>query len=157
MTLGQFTEPKLLIPHLLSNQQDGVIQELTQRLESTERIQNAPAFLEAVLKRESQVPTFIEDGVAIPHVRSGAVGKLSVAVGLSAPGIPWGRDNRCIAKVVFLFAVPLTEAQAYLSLLSGLSALTRNEMAFAAFRRATQPAEMLGVLNTIPLMPMPAT
>jgi hypothetical protein len=35
MTLAQFTGPKLLIPRLLSDRQEGAIQELTKRLEAT--------------------------------------------------------------------------------------------------------------------------
>jgi PTS system fructose-specific IIA component len=154
MTLGQFTEPKLLIPRLLSDRQDGAIQELSKRLEATQRIQNAPAFLEAVLKRENELPTFVGEGVAVPHMRGAAVDKLSVAVGLSAPGIPWGWDKRRVAKVIFLFAVPLTHAQPYLSLLSVLSSLIYDEIAFPALKRAAQPEEMIEVLNAIRLVRM---
>lgn len=62
MTLGQFTEPRLLIPRLLSDRQDGAIQELAKRLEATGRIQNASAFLEAVLKRENELPNVCRRG-----------------------------------------------------------------------------------------------
>jgi fructose PTS system EIIBC or EIIC component len=152
MTLGQFTEPKLLIPRVLSDRQEGVIRELAKRLETSGRIENAPAFLEAVLTRETEMPTFI-DGVALPHARGGAVQTLSFAVGLSAAGIPWGEDNRRITHAVFLFAVPLSEAQTYLSLLSGLSHLMRDERAFTALKEAVQPEEMLHVLNQVPALP----
>ena len=150
MTLGQFTEPKLLIPRLLSDRQEGAIQELAALLEITARIQNAPAFVQAVLKRESEFPTFVAKGVAVPHLRGEMAQKLSLALGLSSVGIPWG-PNKLMASVVFLFAIPSTEAQAYLSLLSGLSSLVREAGAFDALGQATQPEEMLKVLNTISL------
>jgi mannitol/fructose-specific phosphotransferase system IIA component (Ntr-type) len=150
MTVGQFAEPKLLIPRLLSDQQPRAIEELTLCLETADRIQDAPAFLEAVLNRELDMPTFIE-GVALPHARSAAVNRLSVAVGLCPAGIAWGRDRRRIAKVVFLFAVPLTEAGGYMSLLSGISRFIRDPAAFAAFQRATEPEEMLTMLNAVQL------
>jgi mannitol/fructose-specific phosphotransferase system IIA component (Ntr-type) len=155
MTLGQFTETKLLVPRLLSDRQADAIQELTKRLEGTGRIGNAPAFVEAVLKREVEMPTFI-DGVAVPHVRGGAVSKLSVAVGTCDAGILWGRDGRHVAQIVFLFAVPLTETNTYLSLLSGVSSLIQDEMAFSALKRATQPEEMHSVLNAIHLIQITA-
>jgi mannitol/fructose-specific phosphotransferase system IIA component (Ntr-type) len=155
MTLGQFTEAKLLIPHLLSDRQDAAIQELTRRLEAARRIENASAFLETALKREMEMPTFI-DGVAVPHVRGEAVRQLSVAIGLRAAGIPWGRSGRHLAKTVFLFAVPLTETSRYLSLLSGMSSLIQDEMAFTALKRATQPEEMHSVLNAVRLVRMTA-
>ena len=148
MNLGQFTEPKLLIPRLLSDRQEGAIMELTRRLETTGRIKNTPAFVEAVLKHEAELPTFI-DGVAVPHVRGGAVQRLSMATGLSTDGISWGTGKRCVAHAVFLFAVPLTDAQTYVSVLSGLSSLIQNEPALVALMRATQPEEMLNVLRTV--------
>lgn len=156
MTLGQFTETKLLVPRLVSGHQDGAIHELTRRLEATGRITNAPAFLEAVLKRERELPTFVGDGVAVPHVRGGAVAKLSMAVGLAAAGIPWGSSQRHDARMVVLFAVPLLEAQTYLTLLSGLSSLIQDETALAAVQRARQPDEMLSVFNATHLVETPA-
>jgi 2-O-A-mannosyl-D-glycerate-specific PTS system IIC component len=90
MTLGQFTELKLLVPRLLSDQQDVAIRELVRRLEATARIQGATAFLEAALKCESHSPTFVGEGVAVPQVRGAAVQRLSLAIGLSSGGIPWG-------------------------------------------------------------------
>ena len=148
MNLSQFTETKLLVPRLLSDQRDGAIQELAKRLETTERIARAPAFLDAVLKREAELPTFIE-GVAVPHARGGAVRKLSIAVGLSADGIAWGLERRQIAHAIFLCAVPLTDARQYVSLLSGLSCLVQDQELFAALMRSTQPEEMIKVLAAV--------
>lgn len=149
MNLGQFTELKLLIPRLLSDRQEEAIRELTKRLEASDRIQNATAFIEAVLKREAELPAFI-DGVALPHARGAAVQRLSMAVGLSTVGIPWaGNKRRGTAHAVFLFAVPLTETQAYLLLLSGLSGLIQDKPALASLMRAVRPEEMLNVLKTV--------
>jgi mannitol/fructose-specific phosphotransferase system IIA component (Ntr-type) len=147
MTFGQFTEPDLLVPKLAGDGQEAALRELTRRLESTGRIQNAPAFLTAALARESQQPIFVGPGVVVPHVRSSDALKLSMAVGLAGEGVPWGRHG--IAKVIFLFAVPSKEAGTYLLLLSGLSRLMRDEAAFAALKKGTQPGEMWRVLDEI--------
>lgn len=152
MTLGKFRERKLLVPRLLSRRRDGAIYELTQRLQTTGRICNASAFVEAVLKRELALPTFAGEGLAVAHVRGGAVRELSVAVGLFGKGLPWVRNGQRPAHVVFLCAVPLTEAASYLALLSGLAGLISDEVAFAAVKRATHPEEMLSVLQAAPLL-----
>lgn len=149
MTFGQFSEPALLAPKLPDGGQEGAVRELTRRLESAGRIQNAAKFLEAALAREMQHPTFVGRDVVVPHVRSGDVLRLSVAVGLAGEGIRWGKHET--ARVVFLFAVPLNEAGKYLLLLSGLSRLTQNRTAFAALQQAVQPEEMWRVLNEIRL------
>ena len=84
-------------------------------------------------------------------IRDGKVerDKLPVAVGLAGEGVPWGRQET--ANVIFLFAVPLSEAGKYLLLLSGLSRLMQNEAALAALQAGTQPEEMWRVLNEIRL------
>jgi mannitol/fructose-specific phosphotransferase system IIA component (Ntr-type) len=149
MTFGQFSEPALLAPSLPGGGRDAALRELTRRLESTGRIQNAAKFLEAALAREIQQPLSVGKGVVVPHVRSGDVLRLSVAVGLAGEGVPWGKHGT--ARIVFLFAVPLSEAGKYLLLLSALSRLMQNEAAFAALQQGTQPEEMWRVLNEISL------
>lgn len=149
LTLGQFTEARLLVPRLLNTGQEGVIQELAKRLETTGRIPSATAFVEAVTGRELDCPTFVGDRVAVPHGRGGAVRALSLAVGLSADGIPWGRDHRRNAHIVFLFAIPLPEAARYLALLSGLSCLLHDVRMFAALKGSRQPEQMLQVLDAV--------
>jgi mannitol/fructose-specific phosphotransferase system IIA component (Ntr-type) len=148
-TFGQFTEPDLLVPTLTGDGQEGVIGELSRRLEATGRIRNGAAFLEAALAREKQQPMFVGKGVVVPHVRGSDVLRLSVAVGLAGAGVPWGRQE--MARIICLFAVPLTEAGAYLLLLSGLSRLMQNEAAFKALQQGTQPEEIWRVLNEIRL------
>ncbi len=152
VTLGQFTEAGLLVPRLLHPQQEPALEELTQRLEMTGRVEDAAGFLEAVVARERELPTFAGDGVAVPHMRGGGVRQLSMAVGLSEAGIPWGPDARHTVHVVFLFAVPLSEGALYLSLLSGLSSLIRDEVAFPALKAAAEPEAMWKVLDAVRLI-----
>jgi|SRR5581483_265319 PTS system fructose-specific IIC component/PTS system nitrogen regulatory IIA component len=151
MTLGQFTEPRLLIPRLLADRPDQAVRELAARLESCDRIGSARRFADVILAGEDRAPSLAARSVAVPHARGGDVQKLSVAVGIAPQGIFWDRNSGEIVNAVFLFAVPLIEAGRYLSLLSGLSALIHDEMAFSALTRATQPEEMLEVLRQVRL------
>lgn len=148
MNLGQFTERKLLVPRLLSEWRDSAISELSRRLESTQRVENAAAFTHAVLDHESLVTT-ISNQVAFPLARGRAVRELSFAVGLSQTGVRWGTGKTPLVHAVVLFAVPLLEGQRYLSLVLTFSSLVRDEMAFTALRRCAQPEEMLTVLNHV--------
>jgi mannitol/fructose-specific phosphotransferase system IIA component (Ntr-type) len=146
MTLADLTEPKLLVPRLLSQQPAGAIQELTRRLESTGRIGNASGFAEAVLNRESQWPTLLEQGIALPHARGSAVQTLSLAVGHSPAGLPWGPERRPVS-LLFLFAVPVAETQGYLAALSALAHLLNDPAALEEFTTARQPEAMRAVLE----------
>jgi fructose PTS system EIIBC or EIIC component len=146
MTLAELTEPKLLVPRLLSHHQAGAIQELTRRLESAGRIGNAAGFADAILKREAELPTLLEQGIALPHARGSAVRMISLAVGRSDAGIPWGPERRPV-HLLFLFAVPLTETQGYLAALSAVSRFLSDAPAFAEFSSARQPEMMWRVLQ----------
>lgn len=148
MNLGQFTEPKLLVPRLLSEWRESAISELSQRLESAQRIENATAFTHAVLDHESLVSA-VFDAVAFPLARGRAVKELSFALGLLPQGIRWGVGRTPVVHTVILFAVPLSEGQRYLSLVLTFSSFLKDEMAFSALRRCTQPEEMLTVLNHV--------
>ncbi len=150
MTLADFTEPRLLVPRLLSANQNGAIMELSKRLHRAGCIEDAEAFCRAVLERESLLHPVVEQGLAFPHARGRAVHRLSFAVGLSEAGLRWDSAKGMIVHAVVLLAVPLSEAQLYLALLGTLSRFTQDETAFASFKQSAQPEEMLAVLNSFP-------
>lgn len=151
MTLADFTEPRLLVPRLLSANQNGAIMELSKRLHRAGRVEDAEAFCQAVLERESLLHPVVEQGLAFPHARGRAVHRLSFAVGLSGTGLRWDSAKGSIVHAVVLLAVPLAEAQLYLALLGTLSRFTLDGTAFACFKESAQPEEMLAVLNSFSL------
>jgi mannitol/fructose-specific phosphotransferase system IIA component (Ntr-type) len=146
MTLGQFTEQGLLIPRLRGDRQEDVLRELAERLEVSGRLVDPSGFIEAVLKREGDAPTFIGNGLAIPHVREAGSHQLSFAAGLSRDGVPWGPN---IATVVCLFAVPSRDDGSYLWVIASLGKFIFDKKAFSVFRDAKHPEDMLDVLNKV--------
>ena len=154
MTLAQFTDARLLVPRLLSADQFGAIRELAKRLQKADRIDDAHAFFESVLEREYMLQTTPELGVAFPHARGRGVNSLAYAVGLSADGVTWGPAKSARVQIIFLFAVPISEAQRYLTLLSGLSRFAQDDQARDALLACTQPQQMLQLLDAfVPAAP----
>jgi PTS system fructose-specific IIC component len=147
MNLGEFTESKLLIPKLLSDRPDSAASELTRRLEATGRIGSASGFLEAVLRREEEMPLLVGENAAIMHARGGDVKSLSLAMGHSSSGIRWGANGQAYVRVVILFSVPVAETARYLALLAGACKLIQDENAFNEILNATQPEAMLEALG----------
>lgn len=148
MTLGEFTEPRLLVPRLLSDRQKDVIAELAKRLESAKRIEHAAGFAQALMAHESLAAAVL-DGVAFPHARGRAVKELSFAIGLSQEGVRWGGERGQLIHTLVLFAVPLSEGQRYLSLVLAFASFLKDDRAFSALRCCVQPEEMLGVLKQV--------
>jgi mannitol/fructose-specific phosphotransferase system IIA component (Ntr-type) len=153
MTLAQFTEPKLLVPRLLSNHRESAIIELSRRLESAGRIENADSFVDAAMDHES-IASAVFDGVTFPLARGRAVKELSFAAGLSRQGIRWGAGRSPVVHTVVLFAVPLAEGQTYLSLVMTFSSFMKDETAFSALRRCVRPEAMLNVLEQVRVVRM---
>jgi len=148
MTLAQFTEPTLLVPHLLSEQRDAAIVELSQRLGNARRIEDASVFANAVMEHEA-LASAVFDGVAFPLARGRVVKALSFCVGLSHRRLRWGGGKGPAVHTVVLFAVPWAEDETYLSLVLSFSNFLKDAMALAAFRRCAQPEEMLAILNGV--------
>lgn len=151
-SLGSLTEPRLLVPRLSSGRPEAAIEELAQRLEAVGRIPKSTAFAEIVIRRELDLPTFVGEGVVVPHGRGAAVKALTLAVGLSDSGIPWGREGHLRAHCVFLSAIPPTGASRFLALLSALSGLIRDDAALSALKAAARPEDMLRVLSGVKLV-----
>jgi len=144
--LSQFTEARLLVPRLLSDSPRGTISELAQRMAAVRRVPDQDAFVEAVLRRESEIPAVIGD-IAIPHARGGAIEEFSFALGLTARGIAWG--DSAVVHAVALFAIPLVETNAYLGVVAAFSRLQQDVSTFDMFKASSQPEQMLAFLSQI--------
>ncbi len=147
-TLAQFTEAGLLIPCLAGNHRESIIAELCQGLKQSRRIDDLETFRRAVMEHDEMAPA-IFDGVAFPLAHKGAFKELSFAIGLSPQPVPWGAPPALLVHTVVLFAVPLSEAKRYLSLVLAFSNFLKDAATFATLRASTRPEEMLEVLRRI--------
>jgi mannitol/fructose-specific phosphotransferase system IIA component (Ntr-type) len=145
MTLGDFTETSLLIPHLLGEDQAGVINALSHRLQGAGRIEDSLAFFQAVLQRDYLATSAAGNGVAFPHARLRGIERLTFAVGLSDAGIRW-QDGSPV-RAVFLIAVPPADVQLYLALVAGLARLARAANRLNTLTTCAMPEDVLRVLN----------
>jgi len=145
MTVGDFTEPSLLIPRLLGADQASAIHVLSGLLQNAGRVEDSLAFFQAVLQRDYLASSATGNGVAFPHARTRGIERLSVALGLSEVGVRW-RDGLPV-HAVFLIAVPPADTQLYLALLSALARLARTKSFVEALMACAQPEQILCVLN----------
>lgn len=99
---------------------EAVIDELALLLASKNRLAGKAEYVAKVLERESLFSTAVGSGVAIPHGKSAAVVRTSIAVGRLKRPIQWSEGED--VQVVFLLAVPEIEARdTHLRILAQLS------------------------------------
>lgn len=102
--------------------QDGIITELVQRLAKSKAITNAADFEAAIYAREKESTTGIGMGIAIPHGKSAAVVKPTLAFARSSAGVDWQSLDSEPARLIFMIAVPEnSQGDMHLKILQRLS------------------------------------
>ena len=126
--LSKIISKDLLIVDSVSKSKQEVLLELAKLLEKKEYITNAVNFLDDVYLRESEGITGIGNGIAIPHGKSKAVKKTTVAIAVLKNEIDWETLDEKGVKVVILFAVQDTDATTtHILLLQQVAILLAND------------------------------
>lgn len=157
MTLAEFTSSGLVVPHLRGGEAASVIKELAQRLSAENRVPDVLHFYQSVLNREFMVSTDMEAGLAFPHARVVGLKNLAFALGRGAEPLRWGAHAAPSVRLVFLLAVPATDATQYLLLMSGLARLARDAALLARMLAARDTFQMLEVLQQVTLRTCPSS
>lgn len=103
-----------------TNKRDALA-ELSEILLEAGKVTDGEAFLESVLERERLDTTGFGGGFAIPHGKSPVVRQACVAFGRSRAGIEWGSLDDKPVHCIFLLAVPASESEEHLNILSSLA------------------------------------
>lgn len=102
MKLSSYLLPTGIIPRLAAGDKRAAIEELLELLVRSGAISNRETALADILAREAKMSTGMEQGLAIPHAKSHAVRKLTVALGISPQGIEFQSLDGSPAQVIFL-------------------------------------------------------
>jgi nitrogen PTS system EIIA component len=106
---------------------DALFLDLLRLLAYQRGIGNVDEAYRAVLARESDLPTIVAPGMALPHARLEAIHDLVVGVATSKEGIaydPRRPDNR--VKLIVLILAPKAAPGAYLQAISSLARITQD-------------------------------
>ncbi|MED1741210.1 PTS fructose transporter subunit IIABC [Bacillus swezeyi] len=120
--LTDIIDTELIEPTLTGETRDDIIDELIQKLSRTDVLHSESEFKQAIMNREQEGTTAIGMNIAIPHGKSAAVKKPSVAFGIKRAGVDWNSLDGSKAKLIFMIAVPKeSEGNQHLKLLQMLS------------------------------------
>ena len=85
------------------------------------RVDDRQAALDALMEREQETTTGVGMGIGIPHAKTGAVDRPSLAFTRSESGVDFGSMDGEPATLVFLILVPEAGGEDHLQILSSLS------------------------------------
>ncbi len=148
-TLADFTRPELIAPEVRAQDTAGVLGELSQLLQREGCMPDLLPFYHTALNQELLSSSALDCGIAFPHGRLSGVRHLQFAFGRLAQPITWGTGKSWPVQLVFLLAVPATDAAMYLHLLASIAKLGHQPTVLAGLRAADTPGKILSLLGQI--------
>ncbi len=118
--LADYLDPASITTDLSGRSCQEAIDQLLDLLAAAGKLADPPAARAAVLQRERDMPTGLENHVALPHGRTDSVDQLICAVGLHRAGLDFGAVDNKPAHVVVLVLAPNHGEDPYLQFLGAM-------------------------------------
>ena len=112
------------------------------------KIADVEKYRKGVFAREEEGTTGIGMGIAIPHCKSDAVTKASLAAMVVKDGVEFESLDGTPAKIIFLIAAPNTEDNVHLQVLSKLSVMLMDEQFTNSLINAGSVDEFLNIIDS---------
>jgi mannitol/fructose-specific phosphotransferase system IIA component (Ntr-type) len=149
VSLADYTRPALIVPRLREGDTAGIVSELSQVLHHEGAVSDVLPFYQAALNEELLTNSALDCGLAFPHARLSGVKRLQFALGRTLKPIVWGAKSSWPVQLIFLLAVPATDAADYLQLLASLARLGQQPEVLAQLRAAENAEAILTMLGNI--------
>ncbi|MCX5771702.1 MAG: cation:proton antiporter [Candidatus Hydrogenedentes bacterium] len=134
--VSDFLAPDLVIDNLAGRTRERAIGTLCTLASSQAAVAPGEDVCEAVLARERQLGTAMEEGVAIPHARLRTLERPVIAFGRSISGIDWNSPDAEPARFIFLILTPEKRGDVQVQIIGAIA----RAMSSARVRDALQAA-----------------
>ena len=125
---------------------EGVLRGLASSIGSEAGPESVESLLEAIDRREAQGSTFLNEGVAFPHVRIEGLAAPFMALGLPREGVSDVATDKPI-EIVFLILTPAETPDAQIQLLGLASRAAQNRYLIQSLRSVRTPDEALKAIR----------
>ena len=146
--ITDYMSEDLISLKLKSKNKDDVLMELADLIAVSPDVHNEENVIyKALIEREKLGSTGIGKGVAIPHAKTDAADRFTIAFGISKDKIDFkSLDNESV-NIFFVFASPMKDSQVYLKVLARISRLIREEEFRNELLACKTPAEVIECIN----------
>jgi PTS system nitrogen regulatory IIA component len=149
MKIVDFVGPELIVPQLQAHEKSAVIRELADHLAAhvtgPQRI-DREVLAKVLLERERLASTAIGEGVAIPHGKLDAVGKLVACVGRAPEGVDFDSMDGRPTHLFFVLVAPENSTGVHLKALARISRLFKDPEFRTRLMQATDAQEIFKVI-----------
>lgn len=133
--------------NLKANSKMEVLDQLVDVLYDAGRLNDKELYKEEILKRESLSSTGIGEGIGIPHGKTSAVKKASLALGIFRDGVDFDSLDGAPVNIVFMIAAPEGANNEHLETLSRLSVLLMNPEFKEGLLSSKAPEDVFSLLD----------
>ena len=146
--ITDYMSEDLISLKLKSKNKDDVLMELADLIAVSPEVHNEENVIyKALIEREKLGSTGIGKGVAIPHAKTDAANRLTIAFGISKEKIDFKSLDNENVNIFFVFASPMKDSQVYLKVLARISRLIREEEFRNELLACKTPAEVIECIN----------
>ena len=151
MNLTTLTDPRAVCVQAQFTSRDEAIRQLATRLVALGKIPDGEAFLAEIYRRESQGPTALGEGLAVPHGKSNAVNEAAFAVATLREPLEWeGVDGPEKVEMIVLLAIPPAEAgSTHIQVLTALTSRLADDVLRERVMAAATAEDLLDALNGV--------
>jgi two-component system sensor histidine kinase KdpD len=140
--LSRMLSPGLIVIWNEPVDKEGVLREMASRIGSEAGHETVDSLLEAIHKREAQGSTFLNEGVAFPHVRVVGLAAPLMALGLTRAGLSDVATDKPV-EIIFLILTPAETPDVQVKLLGLASRAAQNRYLMQTLRSVRTPAEAM--------------
>ncbi len=135
------------LPDLQAEDRDGAINEISETAAKVAHGLSADAIAAAVIDRERQMTTALDDGVAFPHARLPGLERPLVLLARSAEGLDWDSSDGLPVQLIFFALTPEDDADAQIQIARGIADVLADERIRRELIRSETSSRMLEKLR----------
>lgn len=152
MKITDFLKEDRIVFKLNSKDKDGIIKEMAELFLKEDGIIKDgmfDVFVEDLLERERLTSTGMQDGIAIPHAKSPAIEKISLALAVISEGVDFDSFDGEDSKLIFMIAAPENTKKEHLELLQKISKLSYEEEILEDLIKETDSFNVIKLLSLV--------
>ncbi|MDD5066120.1 MAG: PTS sugar transporter subunit IIA [bacterium] len=147
MSLLEILDKNCIKTDIQSLDKLGSIQELTELLFKNKKISDKSQVINDVLKREAKGSTGIGKGIGVPHAKTAAVSKLTLAIGVSREGVDFTSIDGKYVHILFLLLAPPHSAGPHVEALSEIARLITPPGIKEKIKNASSSEEIITIIT----------
>ncbi|WP_300350980.1 PTS fructose transporter subunit IIABC [Clostridium sp.] len=147
MKISQLLSIDTINLNLSAIKKEEAIDQLVDVLGNSGKLTDKSLYKKEILKRESLSSTGIGEGIAIPHAKTSAVKKASLALGICKNGLDYDAIDGEPVNIIFMIAAPEGANNEHLETLSKLSVLLMNPEFKLGLLNSKKPKDILNHLD----------